>query len=131
MGLTKLSPTLQRKNRMSHRTGDIIADVIATHTYEPDSPLHLAECSCGAHPLDGFPQHVSRMIQHALATRSVGHLSDTKLRILGGKCDTKELTHLAVQGVDAFDLLHAIVAEDIETMDRAACNATVQEGHTP
>jgi len=113
---------------MSNTTGDIIADVITTHTYEPDCPFDQALCSCGAQPLDGFPQHVSRMIQHAIATRSMGQLSDTKLRILNGDFTTKELTRLAVQGVDAFDLLRVVVEQDAEAFDRAACNATVAGG---
>lgn len=112
---------------MSHLTGDIIADVITIHTYDPDCPFDEALCACGAQPLDGFPQHVSRMIQHAIATQSVGKaaLSDTKLRILSDGFDYAELKDLAIQGVDAFDLLRAIVRQDIEDQDRAASNVTV------
>lgn len=110
---------------MSNTTGDIIADVITTHTYEPDCPFDEALCSCGAQPLDGFPQHVSRMIQHAIATRSVGQLSDTKLRLIADDFSPEEVKALAIQGVDAFDLLRVVVEQDVETHERAACNGTV------
>lgn len=111
---------------MSHTTGDIIVDVITVHTYEPDSPFDEARCACGAQPLDGFPQHIARMIQHAIATRSVGNISDTKLKILAGDYTPEELATLAMQGVDAFDLLRAMVEQDVETFERAACNGTVE-----
>lgn len=110
---------------MSHRTGDIIADVITTHTYDPDSTTARPVCSCGAEPLDGLPQHVARMVQHSIACKSVPHLSDTKIRVLAGDFAYEELQTLAVSGVDAFDLLRVVVEQDIEIYDRAASNATV------
>lgn len=108
---------------MSHRTGEIIADVVRIHTYDPDALTDQPACSCGAVPLDGLPEHVARMIQHEIATRSVPGLSDTKLRILAGELAYGELQQLAASGVDAFDLLQKIAAEEISHHDdRAACN---------
>lgn len=106
---------------MSQRTGEIIADVISTHTFDPDAPPNSPECMCGARPLDGAPQHVARMVQHAIASRSNG-LTDTKLRILAGELSYGQLQALAVSGVDAFDLLQATTVQEIKTFDRAAHN---------
>jgi hypothetical protein len=108
---------------VSSRTGEIIADVISTHTFDPDAPPNSPECMCGARPLDGAAYHVARMVQHALASRSNG-LADTKLRILAGELSYGQLQALAVSGVDAFDLLQVTSAQDIETYDRAAHNGT-------
>lgn len=109
---------------MSHRTGEIIADMIRIHTFDPDAPPNSPECSCGARPLDGKEQHVARMIQHAIATRSHA-AGDTKIRILAGELSYGELQGLAVSGVDAFDLLQATTIQDIQIFDRAACNGTI------
>lgn len=113
---------------MSNTTGDIITRVITTHVPDPDNPPgEPLVCSfCGAQPLDGMPEHQSRMIQHAIATNGVGKLSDIRLRILGDGFNMEELKGLALQGVDAFDLLRAVVAQDIEENERAACNGTVE-----
>jgi len=111
---------------VSHRTGEIIADVISAHTLDPDSPQDRPKCSppCAAEPLDGHPQHVARMVQHAIASRSTPGLSDTKLKILAGHFSYGELQGLAASGVDAFDLLQKTAAQDISTRDRAASNGT-------
>lgn len=109
---------------MSHRTGEIIATMIRIHTFDPDAPPDSPVCTfCGAQPLDGKEQHVARMIQHAIATRSNG-AGDTKIRILAGELSYGELQGLAVSGVDAFDLLQATAIQEIEIFDRAACNGT-------
>lgn len=106
---------------MSRRTGEIIADMIRIHTFDPDAPPNSPECMCGAKPLDGKEQHVARMIQHAIACRSNG-LADTKLRILAGELSYGQLQQLAVSGVDAFDLLQATTIQEIDAYDRAAHN---------
>lgn len=112
---------------MSQRTGEIIADVISTHTFDPDAPPNSPECMCGARPLDGAAYHVARMVQHAIASRSHG-VADAKLRILAGELSYGQLQQLAVSGVDAFDLLQATTAQEIKTYDRAAHNGTAIGG---
>lgn len=107
---------------MSNRSGDIIAETVRIHTFDPDAPPNSPVCMCGAEPLDSKEQHVSRMVQHAIANQSTPHLSDTKIKILGGDFTYEELQTLATSGVDAFDLLRVIVNQDIEAKDRAASN---------
>lgn len=109
---------------MSHRTGELIADVVTLHTLDPESPPNRPVCSCGAEPLDGFPQHVARMVQHAIAAQNDGHVSDIKLRIAADAFTYEELKGMATQGVDGFDVLRALVADDIAAKDRAASNGT-------
>ena len=117
---------------MSHRTGDIITDVISSHTFDPDHPED--GCVCGAQPLDGPAEHVARMVQHAIAHQSVPGLSDTKLKILAGQFSYTELQQLAASGVDAFDLLQKVSEHDLtdhDDGDRAACNGTEQPAPKP
>lgn len=109
---------------MSQKTGETIADVVTIHILDPESPPNRPVCSCGAEPLDGHPQHVARMIQHAIAEDGVGHQSDIKLQILAGGFTYEELQRLAVQGVDAFNIIRTITRDEIAKRERAASNGT-------